>query len=231
MKGEMSEIKFSETELDALLSRVREVQRPSNALGRTLRRDEVARDCLRMFEDLATRYREEFASRDRYKAQSNSWRDKALTLQPTIAQLAEWMIRNSYATGHGDSVESLLAELKWQIDERISSLGKERDGLRAPSAASALAAAIAEAIRELKTVPSGELYARLMGKLSLEQYESLIGSLVKVGLVTKAGHLLRWVGTAVEAVCVSDEELQEERAMLSDVDRNALDGLNQTGVN
>src|ERR1700722_14953647 len=65
----------SNTELDALLERVREVSKPSTAVGRSLRFDEVARDCLRMFEDLATRYKEEFAMRDRYKTQSNSWRE------------------------------------------------------------------------------------------------------------------------------------------------------------
>jgi hypothetical protein len=33
-------------------------------------------------------------------------------------KLAQWMIRNSFATGHGDDIESLLVELKWQIAER-----------------------------------------------------------------------------------------------------------------
>lgn len=75
----------SNTEMDALLVRVREVSRPSTSLGRSLRFDEVARDCLRMFDDLVTRYKEEFAMRDRYKAQSNSWRDKALGLAEKIA--------------------------------------------------------------------------------------------------------------------------------------------------
>ncbi len=77
----------SNTELDALLSRVREVQKPSSALGRSLRFDEVARDCLRMFEDLAVRYKEEFAMRDRYKAQSNSWRDKALRYHALLCEM------------------------------------------------------------------------------------------------------------------------------------------------
>lgn len=31
--------------------------------------------------------------------------------------LSNWMMENSFATGHGDSVEDLLAELKWQVDE------------------------------------------------------------------------------------------------------------------
>lgn len=29
------------------------------------------------------------------------------------------MVRNSYATGHGDTTADLLAELEWQINERI----------------------------------------------------------------------------------------------------------------
>ena len=34
-------------------------------------------------------------------------------------KLAAWMMRQGYATGHGDTVENLLKELEWQIDERI----------------------------------------------------------------------------------------------------------------
>jgi hypothetical protein len=30
------------------------------------------------------------------------------------------MIQHSYATGHGDTTEDLLAELDWQITERIA---------------------------------------------------------------------------------------------------------------
>ena len=34
-------------------------------------------------------------------------------------KLAAWMTRQGYATGHGDTVEDLLKELEWQIEERI----------------------------------------------------------------------------------------------------------------
>jgi len=55
--------------------------------------------------------------------------------------------------------------------------------------------ALAEIIRELGEVPSGELFARLMGKMTLETYNRLIGTLKEAGLVTETpGHLLRWVG-------------------------------------
>ena len=33
-------------------------------------------------------------------------------------KVAQWMIRNGYATGHGDTTEDLLEELEWQIAER-----------------------------------------------------------------------------------------------------------------
>ena len=35
-------------------------------------------------------------------------------------KLAAWMMRQGYATGHGDTVEDLLKELEWQIEERIA---------------------------------------------------------------------------------------------------------------
>lgn len=42
------------------------------------------------------------------------WNRRAETERETVAQ---WMIDNSFATGHGDSIAGLLAELKWQIEE------------------------------------------------------------------------------------------------------------------
>jgi hypothetical protein len=32
-------------------------------------------------------------------------------------KLAAWMMRQGYATGHGDTVEDLLVELEWQVRE------------------------------------------------------------------------------------------------------------------
>ena len=32
-------------------------------------------------------------------------------------RLATWMIANGFATGHGDTMEDLLRELTWQIEE------------------------------------------------------------------------------------------------------------------
>lgn len=72
------------TELDVLLDRVREDK--ADTTGKN--RNAVAYDCWRMFEDLAMRYKEEFAMRDRYKRKSDSWRDKALDLASLLSEVA-----------------------------------------------------------------------------------------------------------------------------------------------
>jgi hypothetical protein len=61
-------------------------------------------------------------------------------------------------------------------------------------------AALAEAVRGLGEVPSGVLYAHVMGSLSLAQYEQALALLKRAGLVEQTpGHVLRWVGPALEA--------------------------------
>ena len=45
-------------------------------------------------------------------------------------------------------------------------------------------------------IPSGHLYAQLMGKMSLEQYTKLIDILKDAGKVTEIGHVLRHVNPA-----------------------------------
>ena len=35
-----------------------------------------------------------------------------------LEKLAAWMIKQGYATGHGDTIEQLLEELEWQIQEQ-----------------------------------------------------------------------------------------------------------------
>jgi hypothetical protein len=32
-------------------------------------------------------------------------------------KLASWMVANGFATGHGDTIEDLLRELTWQVEE------------------------------------------------------------------------------------------------------------------
>lgn len=43
-----------------------------------------------------------------------------------IEKLAQWMIKKGYATGHGDTIEDLLQELAWQIDEDLDKARGER---------------------------------------------------------------------------------------------------------
>lgn len=57
-----------------------------------------------------------------------------------------------------------------------------------------MAAAVGEVIRDLGSIPSGHLYAQLMGRMSLDTYNSLIGILKKANLVEEKNHLLTWVG-------------------------------------
>ena len=60
-----------------------------------------------------------------------------------------------------------------------------------------VAHAVAETIRNLGEVPSGHLYARLMGVMDLQQYRQVIDLLVDARLVERtASHLLRWIGPA-----------------------------------
>lgn len=61
-------------------------------------------------------------------------------------------------------------------------------------AALAIVLAVGEAIKDLGSVPSGHLYAQLMGRMSLETYNKVIGILVKTGAVKNENHLLTWVG-------------------------------------
>jgi hypothetical protein len=63
------------------------------------------------------------------------------------------------------------------------------------SAAFSIVAAVAEAIRELKSVPSGTLYAQLCGKFDIHQYEAIIRTLVNADLVKQTpAHELIWIG-------------------------------------
>ena len=42
-------------------------------------------------------------------------------------------------------------------------------------------------------IPSGHLYALLMGKMSLDTYQSIIAVLVKANKITESGYVLRAV--------------------------------------
>jgi len=55
---------------------------------------------------------------------------------------------------------------------------------------------VGEAIRDLKRVPSGHLYARLMGHLSLNEYTTIIEMLKASGCIREERHELIWVEPA-----------------------------------
>jgi len=45
-------------------------------------------------------------------------------------RLAAWMIEHSFATGHGNDLESLLKELSWQVREQREKWRVARERLR-----------------------------------------------------------------------------------------------------
>lgn len=53
---------------------------------------------------------------------------------------------------------------------------------------------VADAIRELGSVPSGHLYARVCGHFSLAQYQSILDTLVRAQLIKVENHLITWTG-------------------------------------
>jgi hypothetical protein len=56
------------------------------------------------------------------------------------------------------------------------------------------ARALADAIRAVKRVPSGELYAHFIGVVSLDEYLFLIELLEQANLVKVESHLITWIG-------------------------------------
>lgn len=54
--------------------------------------------------------------------------------------------------------------------------------------------AVADAIKAMGAVPAGHLYAVLMGKLDLNTFNKIIGTLTGAGVVERKGDLLIWKG-------------------------------------
>ena len=50
--------------------------------------------------------------------------------------------------------------------------------------------AILAAVRELRSVPNGVLYAQIMGSISFDDYTNCIGLLVKIGKIRNTNNLL-----------------------------------------
>ena len=71
-------------------------------------------------------------------------------------------------------------------------------------AALAIVQALDEAIRELKQIPAGHLYARVMGVMSEQDFEAAIRTLCNAGLVHRSVlHLLTWIEpqSVIEYLC------------------------------
>jgi hypothetical protein len=52
--------------------------------------------------------------------------------------------------------------------------------------------AIADAVRELGSVPSGHIYAAVMGTMDITAYEKAITLLCNSGVIRKSGDMLHW---------------------------------------
>lgn len=63
-----------------------------------------------------------------------------------------------------------------------------------------IVSAVGNAIRELREIPSGHLYARLMAycSLRLDQYEAIIETLKRTKMVKEENNLLIWIGPVKE---------------------------------
>jgi hypothetical protein len=59
--------------------------------------------------------------------------------------------------------------------------------------------AIAEAIKDLGSVPSGHLYARVMGHVDIHTYNTIIALLKDAKIVAEHNHLLTYIGPQKES--------------------------------
>lgn len=57
-----------------------------------------------------------------------------------------------------------------------------------------IVATLAEAIRELKSVPNGHLYALVTPYMSLDQYNGILATLKRANLIEETNHVLKWIG-------------------------------------
>jgi len=53
-------------------------------------------------------------------------------------------------------------------------------------------AIMAETIREFGSIPSGHLYAQMMGKVTIDGFESAVRTLCGSTVIRKAGDVLHW---------------------------------------
>ena len=57
---------------------------------------------------------------------------------------------------------------------------------------------IADAVRQLGSVPNGILYAQVMPHMGFETYQRIIQTLKNCGLVKEESNVLTWVGPQLE---------------------------------
>lgn len=75
----------------------------------------------------------------------------------------------------------------------MSTVASQSDKIKA---ALGMVKAVADAIRDLGSVPSGHLWAHCMGSMGFDEYEWIIGQLIGAGLIRKnQSYLLTWIGT------------------------------------
>lgn len=55
---------------------------------------------------------------------------------------------------------------------------------------------IMDIVRTAKSIPSGHLYAHLMGSVSLDQYQAFLSAAKQTGFISESNHLLTWTGPA-----------------------------------
>ncbi len=60
-----------------------------------------------------------------------------------------------------------------------------------------LLAAVADTIRQLGSVPSGHLYAQIMGKVDIHGFQKLVAILKGSGLVSESNDILTWIGPEI----------------------------------
>lgn len=63
---------------------------------------------------------------------------------------------------------------------------------------------VARCIKDAREIPSGIIYASMINSINLDGYESIIRILVKCGLVSKNGNLLKWIGPDKEISLAGD---------------------------
>jgi hypothetical protein len=87
----------------------------SHALEATIWPDENA---VRVAEGVFWKDHDEMAGAAMHHAIAAYLRETSPALEANRELIASFMTRNSFSTGHGDTVEDLLSEFQWQLDER-----------------------------------------------------------------------------------------------------------------